>query len=748
MGLWDWVRGRSGDAEVARAVARELAEREDQLRQDAWANMATGLGVYGVDKTRAAQYLPVWRVLDQELTSLMNGSDIAWKIVSKPVDEMFRRGFQIESEDIQPSDRDDLRDWATEYLEVEQNFQEGMRWGRGYGGSLLVLNIDDGRKPWEPLDEENIRSFNSMALVDRRYAYVQSQYASMSGPKYGRPEIYLISNAVAGYGWNQVGAEKIAPIPAQKLRDQGATVQLVHESRVIRFDGKPADVVTRQNLAGWSWSVLQVVYETMRQFDGAFDSATYLLHDASQGVLKLQGLIKAIGAGQRAALAARMQALDTHRSVLRTIALDAGGADGKNAETFERSQTPFGGIPDLLDKVMLRLAAAADMPATVLFGRAPAGMNATGESDLRNWYDALGSLQTKDLGPKLKRVYRLLALAKSGPLGGKDVKWTLKFHPLQSPTDKELAETRLANAQRDQIYIDFGVVKPEEVAVDLAEVYPNMDVEAREDVIEAGLMFKPYENEPTPEGAAAVNASGQGEPLSPRAPVALMGTTGGAESPGTLPAVQASAGASHGSGGPPVTVTPAKPAPKAAAGKGAPPAKKQTAAERKKLDRQDAAALFALEALLVGRQDADYARAVFEQLLHDYHAKDLGWVLKLEWNLETVPLDRVNFASRDRWKASHDGTLKSYVEKLREGRVKPVIYVLPPGDDAKYEPVDGHHRTLANEALGRDPVAYTARVPSAEGPWAHLHSLQKKGSSKLPPGEASRGGSRDPSRAG
>ena len=35
------------------------------------------------------------------------------------------------------------------------------------------------------------------------------------------------------------------------------------------------------------------------------------------------------------------------------------------------------------------------------------------------------------------------------------------------PTDGELATTRLANAQRDVAYITAGVVKPEEVAVEL-----------------------------------------------------------------------------------------------------------------------------------------------------------------------------------------------------------------------------------------------------------------------------------------
>ena len=69
------------------------AEREEAAasRQDAWGNWQTGLGLAG-DKTKSAAFLPVWRVLDQELTSLFNGSDIARKIVSARPEEMFRRG--------------------------------------------------------------------------------------------------------------------------------------------------------------------------------------------------------------------------------------------------------------------------------------------------------------------------------------------------------------------------------------------------------------------------------------------------------------------------------------------------------------------------------------------------------------------------------------------------------------------------------------------------------------------------------
>lgn len=711
---------------------------ERQEREDAWANPQTGLGIMGLDKSRAAAFLPPWRVLDQELTSLYNGSDIAAKIVGKRPEEMFRRGFEVEAPGIDASATDDVREYASERLDLETNLREGKRWGRLYGGCLLYMNIDDGRMPWEPLDEENIRSFDAISLVDRRYSYVQSQYSGMGAgsSKYGRAQIYLISNAVAGYGWNEYASKSIEKVPERELRERGAQVALVHETRCIRFDGNPADVVTRQNLAGWSWSVLQRVYDAMRQFDGAFDAAGYLLSDASQGVIKLQGLFKAITAGQRAALTARMQLMDQSRSVLRSIVLDAGGPDGKNAEDFTRVPTPFSGIPELLDRMMLRMCAAADIPPQEIFGQGGGGLNAAGEAQaaVRKWYDGIESEQQNELGPQIKRVFRLLSLAKKGPLKGRDLKWKVHFKPLWSPTDKELAETRYANAQRDAIYIEQGVVKPEEVAVDLFEVYPNLDIEAREKVLEAGLMFDPYENEPSPESAAGIAGKTGGEPLSPKTPVSLMGTTGTQIAKGAMPAIAASQAAAQGAD---------------------PPNKPKTPAKEEKKDAGDAvaAARLVLDSVAPIRADIEIARAVYEALLEDYHrvmrddgadkkAKEvyeqlsedyptrfLGWVLSGHWHGPVeIPTDQIDSSNRDKWTASHDGRLESFKDKIREGVRKPAIIVKVP-DNPLYIIVDGHHRFLGNEAVGLPLLAYWADLHVNHGPWTTLHDSQRSGKS-------------------
>jgi phage-related protein (TIGR01555 family) len=642
-------------------------------REDSWQNPVTGIGMWNVDKTKQGSYQPVLRVLDQELTSLYNGSDLAAKVVEKPVHEMWRRGYDAEADGISASETKDFLAWCNETLELEENLTEGDVWGRLYGGSLLILGIDDGGMPWEPLQEDRIKSIDYTALIDRRFAYLQGQYSQI-GAQYGKPQVYLVSNAIAGNGWNGYGAVK--PRDPNELLEGGAQVAFVHASRTIRFDGNRADVVTKQNLAGWSWSALQRIYEAMRQFEHSFDSVGYLLSDASQGVLKLQGLVKAISSGQRQALADRALVMDQTRSVMRSILIDAGGPDGKNAEEFTRVATPMGGLADVLDRMMARFAGAADMPQTELFGRAPAGMNATGESDTRKWYDSIATRQKKHLAPKLTRILKLASKAKNNPLGVKNLDWNLTFHPLWDPTDDELAETRLKNAQRDIAYIDAGVVKPEEVAVDLGDVYPNLDVEAREEVLAGGKSFEPYPEDPEPE--------------------------------------------------PPVVVAPGMPGAPPVPGPKAPPAAKPpTPAQKKAQDRLDAEGRAAFVLLVQDRDDAEMAQAVYDQLLEDYPATSLGWILSGHWEgPKAIATKDIDTANSDQWQASKD-PLDSYEEKIKAGKLKPAILVKLPGKKKLYV-VDGHHRMLASAKLKRPLMAYVATVHTLHGPWEALHSMQSK----------------------
>jgi uncharacterized protein len=511
---------------------RERLDRMSKVREDAFVGWPTGLlngygnpgyraGTFqnattGVgtarDKTTYGNYWQPWRLMDSELLAMYNGNWISAKIVEEEPEEMFRNGWEVRSRDIDDKGLKKLDDKASD-LRINELLLEGTIWGRLFGGALNLLGCEDGRNADEPLNENAIRTFHYLNVVDRRFVWVQRYYSDMLSPKFGLPEVYLITNVVAHSGMLGTGG----PQPGQRL----AAVS-VHESRCIRYDGARSDVLTRQQLAGWTFSILQRVYDQLRRFDNSMGSIDNLLADASQGVFKIKNLMEMIAENQKAQVLSRMQLVDFGRSALRAILVDA------DSEDFERKQTTFAGIPELTDREMMLVAGAARMPVTRLFGRSAAGMNATGEGDERIWLSKITTRRTNELGPKIKRIYRLMAAAKDSGVNKKDAEFQIEFGQLFEPTEMEQADRELKVAQRDQIYLDEGVFTPEEVKLGRFgsgkfSSWVDVDADALQEAIKGAVKFDPYANEPVPEGAN-INAAQQGEMQSPVVPLPLPGS--------------------------------------------------------------------------------------------------------------------------------------------------------------------------------------------------------------------------------
>jgi hypothetical protein len=439
---------------------------------------------------------------------LYNGSNLAAKIVEKRPTEMFRRGYDLESDDADADELVKLRE-KSDAMRADENFLEAHIWGGLFGGALLIIGADDGQTPEKPLNEDNIKTIQYCNLVDRRFIWVQSYYSDPLQPNYGLPQTYLVTNTVS----------QGAAAPALQGTFKTAAA-VIHESRCIRFDGTPTDVLTRQQNAGWTLSILQRVYDRLKKFEHSFDSTEHLLGDASQAVFKFAGLLDAISNNQ-SLIQTRLAIMDETRSVARAVLLDAGDGGTTPAESFSREATTFTGIADILGLEMMLVACAADMPQTELFGRSPAGLNATGDSDTRKWYDTIASDQTRKLMPKQVRWFTLLAKAKDSPVKKRDAKIKISYKPLWSPTDTEQATVDLTRAQMDVAYITAEVVTAEEVALDRQDLYPSMDTDARESAMKAGQSHDPYpEDDLDP---AIIQAPQQGESTNPSVPIPLPG---------------------------------------------------------------------------------------------------------------------------------------------------------------------------------------------------------------------------------
>jgi phage-related protein (TIGR01555 family) len=477
-----------------------------------WVNPLTGHGT-NRDKVTAGEYREQDRITDPELSALWNGNDLAKRIVGAKAKEMYRRGWvlnfpgapgpddpktalaaaaaapkpspaakalppndpeskvrtddlsgnqnelgppgptavaiaeppkpdEVPATDGKPGDQGDKADIAkamelyAKPLDIRGKFLNASIFGGLYGGGLLIMGLDDGQDVSMPLNEDNIRGVSYLTWIDRRFIVAHTWYDEI-GPSYGEVEIWNIIN------------------PFGNQRNT-----LIHESRVLRFDGEPVDLFMRRRLAGWTLSRLQAPYDVMRQFDMSFQSVASLMSDISQAVMSVNGLAQMISNDQKT-LQTRMQMIDMARSSMRMVFIDA------ENEKFERVATPLTGVSDVMQMQMLRMAAAADTPVAILFGREPSGLNATGDADFRRWYDCIAGDQTNEVEPKLERLYTLLCRAKDSPAKGVVPSGGLSFtwHKLYAPSELEQSTIRFNMAQADDLYIGNGTLLPEEVAM-------------------------------------------------------------------------------------------------------------------------------------------------------------------------------------------------------------------------------------------------------------------------------------------
>src|SRR5690606_37779651 len=408
-------------------------------RKDGWQNLVTGLGTKR-DKRMHTTFggAPIWQS-GQILDELYAGDDMIARIVDLPAQEMTREWLELhvgDGPDIAKAMLQRLED-----LDLQAKTDEALTWARLHGGALMILGIDGGQATDKPLQEDSIRSFGWVSVVDRWEGRVASRYGDVRSPKYGMPEVYEITPASEGGG--------------SAVSDR----MLIHESRVIRFDGVKTPRRRMALNGGWCDSVVTRLYEVIRDFCLGYASAAATLADFSVGVVAIQNLAEMLAADQEGLVLKRLEMLDMARSIARAVFMDA------EKERFEYVARSLTGMPDTLDRLALRLSAGTGIPVTLLMGQSPAGLNATGASDIRLWYDNVRSQQNQYLTPRIGHVIRLAFLAKDGPTNGKEPDdWSISWRPLWQPTEKEQAETRYLTMQTDVGYIDRGVLSPRKVA--------------------------------------------------------------------------------------------------------------------------------------------------------------------------------------------------------------------------------------------------------------------------------------------
>ena len=421
----------------------------DQTHADGWFSTLTGLGGRR-DRTTSVR-VGRFRVLtDPEIDALYLGTGLGGRIVDL-VPEGASRGVSSGSEAL---DRQILRFGAVRAL------SRAWKWGRAWGRGAIFVGLADrlGKQnepvAWDQVGPGDLRFLRDVDGVDLVPADFESARGSLY---YGDPSHYYIAG-----------------------RGNGTPV---HRSRFVFFGG--ADTPNRikdLHLNGRDFSVLQRPYEALRDEGLAHANVIGAFNDLSQAVFKVKGLFQQIANGQKQTVLDRMEVTDMARSVAKAVVVDADGEDFSHVGAANLT-----GVDPLVGRMLSRVASFSGIPATVLLGTAPIGMNATGESDLRIWYSTLEAERT-DKEPAFVQIFRIVAQSTRSEYDG-----AIEWAPLWTPTDAETADVESKQAATDQTRIASGVLDAAEVALvrfggkTFAEVY-ELRSEIPEDDADAEIL--------------------------------------------------------------------------------------------------------------------------------------------------------------------------------------------------------------------------------------------------------------------
>lgn len=469
-----------------------------QASGDGLQNVMAGLGT-GRDKMSYSEYGVVTQLDRMQLEGMYRASWIAKKIVNIPSEDMTRAWRQCMFDDESVGDPKESNTFTYEQAErqfqIQAKVRQALMWSRLYGGAVLLLGVGDPKDYDKPLDVAKVKKgdLRHIMAMDRWLCLPSGQfdYSDIESPNFGMPEFYTVAQA-------------------KNVR--------IHHSRVIRFIGDELPwYPSIQNLR-WGDPVLQVVYDTLRGRDTITAAIATMMFEANVDVMKVAGLGDMLGTdGGEAKLTKRFQLAAMMKSFNRMLLMDEG-------ETFEKKSNSFSGLDSIIREFRAEVAGAADIPVSRLFGTSANGLNATGDNEVRNYYDMISSKQQSNLRPQLERLDEVLLRHTFGSLPDD---FRFEFNPLWQLSDKERADTEKVRADRDKIYYDMGVLSEGVIArelkesgtyatmteddVELAEELAEMAQEARENGMENALNGG-GEDDPDGKADPDADANGGGEP--------------------------------------------------------------------------------------------------------------------------------------------------------------------------------------------------------------------------------------------
>jgi len=397
------------------------------LTLDAFQNTLARLGWGTPNMVEATQY-PLTRLTQNYtlMNSLYRSHWVVRRIIDVIPEDMCKNWYQISSQ-LSPEVIDRIAKLERR-TNVKSKILEGLKWGRLYGGAAAIMMIDGHENILDqPLDLDMVfpGTYKGLLVVDRWSGICPGpdMVTDINDPEFGLPDTYQVTNNALHTTIN------------------------VHHSRLLRFIGRDLPNWEKQAEVYWGASEVEHVFDELKKRDNTSYNIANLVFHANLKVLQMNDLGQMLATGNKAAQQQLYNTVQAQNWLMNNFGLYLLDKD----DSFDTKSYTFSGLSDVYECFMMDVAGAAEIPATKLFGRSPAGLNATGESDLQNYYDTIEEKQEAYLRPVLDKLLSVLFMSELGAVPD-DLDY--RFNPMRRSSDTEKSD--LAGKRTDAVIDAFN----------------------------------------------------------------------------------------------------------------------------------------------------------------------------------------------------------------------------------------------------------------------------------------------------
>lgn len=396
-----------------------------------------------------------------ELEAMYTENWIAKKAINVVAEDMTREWVTFDADEIPPEDLEKLEDEEEKFY-LRETVTDALRWARLYGGCVIMpifKGAAAGSTLMDPLDLSTIQPGDliSLNVIESRFVFPAGGTSiNPASPTYLKPQFYTVAGAESTY---------------------------IHGSRLIRFEGDPLPRWERQRHRYWGQSVLESGRSAIVEAFTSSGIIASLINEANIDIIGVENLAASIASGQSDQIKQRYELYSYLKSMFNISILDL-------KEEYNNRQINFANLDKIMEQFFIYVAGAFNMPVTKLLGVSPAGLNATGEHDLRNYYDWIKTEQSDKLRKPLTYLFDIL----SQNIWGANKEFKFDFVSLWQEDPNEKATREATQSTMDIGYLDAGVLTLSMVAKELKErgTYNNITDEY---VAELERLEKEVDNE-------------------------------------------------------------------------------------------------------------------------------------------------------------------------------------------------------------------------------------------------------------